>query len=165
MTSTSPVSDTTVMVTRAIDADANQLWAMVADVTRMPAWSPETVAATWLDGASTAATGAKFRGTNRNGKKSWKTVATITEAVPGRVLAFRVKAGGLNVAEWRYSFEPAGAGCSVTETWTDRRGPLLKVISPRVTGVADRATHNRSGIEKTLERLANAAESTTTADE
>jgi uncharacterized protein YndB with AHSA1/START domain len=164
MTSTSPVSDRTVTVTRTIHADAKQLWAMVADVTRMPEWSPETVAATWLDGASTPAAGAKFRGTNRNGNKSWKTVATITEAVPGRVLAFRVKAGGLNIAEWHYRFEPAGAGCSVTETWTDRRGPLLKAISPRVTGVDDRATHNRSGIEKTLERLANAAEPTIPAD-
>ena len=158
------MSDTTVTVTRAIDADPNQLWAMVADVTRMPEWSPETVAATWLGGASTAATGAKFRGTNRNGNKSWKSVATIIEAVPGSVLAFLVKAGGLSIAEWRYSFEPVGPGCCVTETWTDRRGQLLKLVSPRVTGVADRAVHNRSGMEKTLERLANAAECSTTAN-
>jgi len=74
------------------------------------------------------------------------------------VLRFRVKAGGLNVAEWSYQFEPIPAGCRVTESWTDRRNPVLKLVSGRVTGVADRASHNRRGMEETLQRLAAAAE-------
>ncbi|MBV8950670.1 MAG: SRPBCC family protein, partial [Actinobacteria bacterium] len=125
----------TVSVQRDIDADADQLWSMVSDVTRMPEWSPETVAGEWLHGATAATTGAKFRGRNRNGKKSWSSVATVIDAQPGRAFAFFVKAGGLNVAEWRYTFEPTETGCRVTETWTDRRGALLRVVSPRVTGV------------------------------
>jgi len=36
----------------------------------------------------------------------------------------------------------------------------MKMMSPRATGVADRAEHNRRGMETTLERLAAAAEST-----
>jgi uncharacterized protein YndB with AHSA1/START domain len=95
-----------VAVTRTIDADAQRAWAMVADVTRMPEWSPETTDAAWLGNASSAAPGARFRGANRNGSKAWKTMATVTEAVAGKVFAFRVKAGPFNVAEWRYSFEP-----------------------------------------------------------
>jgi hypothetical protein len=51
----------------------------------------------------------------------------------------------------------------VTESWTDRRNPVLKVLSGRVTGVADRATHNRDGMARTLERLAAAAEGQSTA--
>jgi len=147
-----------VQVTREIRAPADRLWEMVADVTRMGEWSPETESTQWLRGATAARPGASFRGTNRNGTKRWKSVATIVEADPGRVLRFRVKAGGLNVAEWSYQFEPIPAGCRVTESWTDRRNPVLKLVSGRVTGVADRASHNRRGMEETLQRLAAAAE-------
>jgi Polyketide cyclase / dehydrase and lipid transport len=153
-------AESTVSVTRAVNAPAEHAWALVSDVTRMGEWSPETTAAEWLGGATGPAHGAKFRGSNRNGAKSWKSVATIVDATPGRAFAFRVKAMGFDVAEWRYTFEPTPTGCVVTECWTDRRGALLRVMSPRATGVADRAEHNRGGMEKTLERLATAAEST-----
>ena len=150
----------TMSVTRTIDAPAEHAWSLISDVTRMGEWSPETTSAEWLSGATAPAQGAKFRGTNSNGKKSWKSVATIVDAQPGRTFAFRVKAMGLDIAEWRYTFESTPTGCVVTESWTDRRGGFLKMMSPKVTGVADRAEHNRSGMETTLERLAAAAEST-----
>jgi uncharacterized protein YndB with AHSA1/START domain len=150
-----------VSVSRRINAPAEQVWAMVADVTRMGEWSPENEAAEWLRGATGPAPGATFRGTNRNGKKSWKTVATIVDAEAGRLLSFRVKAGALKVAEWRYAFEPTATGCEVTETWIDQRGIIVKTLGKPVSGVADRAAHNRAGMEQTLERLAAVAESTT----
>jgi Polyketide cyclase / dehydrase and lipid transport len=150
----------TVSVTHAINAPADHAWALVSDVTRMGEWSPETTSAEWLGGATGPAEGAKFRGTNRNGKKNWKSVATVVDAVPGRVFTFRVKAMGLGVADWSYTFEPTPNGCTVTEHWTDRRGMLMKAMSPKATGVADRVEHNRNGMEQTLERLAAAAEST-----
>lgn len=147
-----------VQVTRQIGAPAERLWEMVADVTRMGEWSPETESVTWRRGAAGPRPGASFRGTNRNGTKRWSSVGTIVEADPGRVFRFRVKAGGMNVAEWCYRFEPTARGCSVTESWTDRRNPVLKALSRRVTGVADRAAHNREGMARTLETLAAAAE-------
>jgi uncharacterized protein YndB with AHSA1/START domain len=148
-----------VSVTRAIEAPAERVWALVADVTRMGEWSPETTSAEWLRGATSAVSGAKFRGTNRHGKKTWKSVSTIVDAEPGRVFAFRVKAMGFDVAEWRYTFEPTASGCAVTESWIDRRGVLMKALSPKATGVADRAEHNRQGMELTLEHLGAAATS------
>jgi len=148
----------TVTVTRSINAPADRVWAMISDVTRMGEWSPELESAVWLGGASGPAPGAKFRGTNRNGKKSWKSVSTVVEAAPGRSFSFHVKAVGLDVADWGYSIEPAGAGCTVTEHWTDRRGALMRIMSGTATGVPDRASHNRRGMEQTLERLAAAAE-------
>ena len=147
-----------VAVTRDIGAPPQRLWEMVADVTRMGEWSPETESTQWLRGATGPAVGASFRGTNSNGARRWKSVATIVEADPGRVFRFHVKAGGLHVADWSYRFEPVPDGCRVTESWTDRRNPVLKVLSRRVTGVADRAAHNRRGMEETLQRLASAAE-------
>jgi uncharacterized protein YndB with AHSA1/START domain len=148
-----------VSVTKDIAAPAEAVWAMVSDVTRMGEWSPENEGGEWLRGATGPQPGATFRGTNRNGKKQWKTVATVVDAEPGRVFAFRVKAaGGLKVAEWRYAFEPTATGCRVTETWIDQRGVVVKTLGKPVSGVGDRAAHNRAGMEQTLARLAAAAE-------
>jgi len=148
-------------VSREIAAPAEQVWAMVADVTRMGEWSPENQGGEWLGGATGAQPGAKFRATNRVGRRSWKTVATVTEAEPGRRFAFRVSAGPVRVADWAYAFEPTPDGCRVTESWTDRRPGWFTPIARRATGVRDRATHNQQGMEQTLERLAAAAESST----
>jgi uncharacterized protein YndB with AHSA1/START domain len=145
-----------VSVSRDIAAPADKVWAMVADVTRMPEWSPENQSGTWRGGATGPAEGAKFRGTNRLGDRTWKTDAVVTTAEPGRRFAFLVKAGPFNVAEWAYDFEPTADGCKVTETWTDRRNGLSKMIAKRITGVDDRASHNEKGMQKTLERLAAA---------
>ena len=137
-----------VTVSRDIAAAPETLWAMVSDVTRMGEWSPENVGGEWLDGATGPQPGAKFRGTNSHGKKTWKTVATVTDCVPGKEFAFMIKAGGMSIAEWRYQFEPAAGGCRVTETWTDHRGGVVKMLGRVISGVADRATHNRAGWSK-----------------
>ena len=148
-----------VSMTREIAAPADRVWAMVSDVTRMGEWSPENEGAVWLGGATGPQAGAKFRGTNRIGKRSWKTAATITEVDPGRHLTFRVALGPIPVADWSYTVEPTATGCRLTETWTEQRPGWLKPISRIATGVADRPTTNRAGIEQTLERLAASAES------
>jgi len=147
-----------VSVSQDIGAPADTVWRMVSDVTRMGEWSPEAVGAVWLRGDSGPVPGARFRGRNRNGKKKWETVGVVTEAESGRVFAFRVSAAGFRVAEWRYEFEPKPAGCRVTETWTDQRGRVAKVLGKPVSGVVDRAAHNRSTMQQTLTRLAAAAE-------
>ncbi len=150
-----------VSVSREIGAPAEVLWGMVSDVTRMGEWSPETTTCRWIKGASGPAVGAKFAGDNRNGTKKWSTNCTVTAAEPGRSFAFRVDVGPLKVAEWAYAIEASGDGCVVTETWTDRRGGLVRALGKPLSGVADRAEHNRSGMEQTLARLAAAAESST----
>jgi uncharacterized protein YndB with AHSA1/START domain len=150
-----------VSVTREIGAPAEQVCALVSDITRMGEWSPENVGAEWLDGATSARPGAKFRGTNQIGKRKWKTVATVVDADPGSRFSFRVSTMGLKVAEWSYVFEPTASGCRVTESWIDQRAGWFKPVAHLATGVGDRATHNRAGMEQTLERLAAVAESST----
>jgi len=147
-----------ISVQREIHAPAEQLWAMISDVTRMGEWSPETTGGAWLKGATGPAVGAKFKGVNQNGKKTWSTVCTVTEADPGTAFVFRVDVGPLKVAEWSYRFTPAEGGCTVTETWTDKRGGLVKKLGKPLSGVDDRATHNKAGMEQTLQHLAEAAE-------
>jgi uncharacterized protein YndB with AHSA1/START domain len=150
---TEPVS-----VSREISAPAAQVCAMVSDVTRMGEWSPENQGAKWLGGATGPKPGAKFRGTNRNGKKKWTTLGTVVDTEPGRRFSFRVTSKGLKVAEWVYTFEPTANGCRVTETWIDQRGWLVATLGKPVSGVADRAEHNRAGMERTLEGLSKVAE-------
>jgi hypothetical protein len=153
------VSDS-ISVERVIRCEAGRLWASVADVTRMPEWSPETVSVTWLDRAGLPNAGARFEGTNRHGRKTWKTTCTVTASEEGRVFAFRVKAGPLPIAEWSYTFEPAEHATVVVESWTDRRNALARLMSPLVTGVKDRRAHNRLTMERTLDNLARDAEAT-----
>jgi uncharacterized protein YndB with AHSA1/START domain len=148
-----------VSVTQEIAAPAEQVWAMVSDVTRMGEWSPENEGAKWLRGATGPKPGATFRGTSRNGKKTWNTLGTIVDLEPGRLLSFRITAAGLKVSEWRYAFETTAHGCRVTETWIDQRGRIARALGKPVSGVADRAAHNRVTMEQTLERLKSAAES------
>ncbi len=131
---------------------------MVSDVTRMGEWSPENEGGAWLDDATAGQPGARFRATNRVGKRSWKTVAAVVDAERGRRFSFRVSAGPVKVADWSYTFEPTPNGCRVTESWTDRRPGWFKPLARLGTGVGDRTAHNRTGMEQTLERLAAAVE-------
>jgi uncharacterized protein YndB with AHSA1/START domain len=147
-----------VTVERIIDAPREELWARVSDVERMGDLSPEYVGCTWRRGPTGAVVGARFRGRNANGKKQWKTDSKITEVEPGRLFAFDVTAGPWKVARWVYRFEPTDGGCRVTETWIDQRGWVAKTLGKPVSGVADRATHNASTMEATLERLAALSE-------
>src|SRR4051794_1621929 len=147
----------TFSVSRDIDAPADVVWSLVADLPRMGEWSPEATGGTWVKGASGPAVGASFKGTNANGKRHWSTNATLTECDPGRSFVFEVSSVGLAVATWAYTFEPTDDGCTVTETWTDRRGRIATFFGGPTSGIKDRAEHNRAGMVQTLENLAAAA--------
>lgn len=149
-----------ITVERDIAAPPDRVWAMVSDVTRMGEWSPEATGAQWRGGATGPHVGAKFKGLNRSGKRRWTTACTITECEPGLAFAFNVASGPLSVATWTYRLTATPTGCHVTESWTDTRGGIIRTLGKLVTGVADRATHNRDGMEQTLAALATAAAAT-----
>ena len=149
-----------ISIERVIAAPADELWARVANIERMGDLSPENIGGKWLGGATGPAVGAKFKGDNQNGKKKWSTTGRVIECEPGRVFAFDVTSGPVKVARWTYRFEPADDGCRVTETWNDARGKFVVFMGKLVSGVGDRATHNRASMETTLERLAALTEST-----
>ncbi len=147
-----------VAVSRDVGASSDAVWNMVSDLPRMAEWSPENEGGAWIKGATGPVPGAAFRGSNRNGSKSWKTVAKVVDAEPGRRFSFRVTAMGLPVALWEYDITPTDTGCRVTESWTDLRPGFFKPIAGKATGVSDRTDHNRSTMEQTLANLAAAAE-------
>lgn len=150
--------DEPVSVTTEIAASPARLYAMIADLPRMGEWSPENRGGVWLGGAAAAAPGVRFRGRNRNGIRSWRTVARILEAEPGRRFSFRVSVGPVPVSQWGYTFEAAPTGSRVTESWQDLRPRWFRPIASLATGVGDRPTHNRRAMEQTLDRLRAASE-------
>ena len=149
-----------VTVSAHVDAPAEAVYDLVADLPRMGEWSPECTSVAWRGGATAAAVGAEFRGWNRRGPIRWYTDGRIVEAERGRALAFEVSLLGMKISRWAYRFEPDtdGKGCSVTEEWTDRRSGPYRTITGIAVAVRDRPTHNRAGMERTLAQLKAAAE-------
>jgi ribosome-associated toxin RatA of RatAB toxin-antitoxin module len=146
-----------VEVTETVKAPPQQLYDLVSDLPRMGEWSPENTGGKWLGRATSAAVGAKFRGTNRNGLAVWMTSVTVTAADAGRRFAFDVDVFGVPISTWAYTFADSGDGCDVTESWTDRR-PRWMRVSSIATGVRDRNRHNRRNMQETLSKLKAAAE-------
>lgn len=153
MTTTEPVS-----VTREIAAPAEKVWAMVTDLPRMGEWSPENQGGSWAKGATGPAVGATFKGHNKNGKKAWSTAVQVNACDAPRHFSFALMLLGKNWCDWVYDIEPTTNGCRVTHSWIDHRGGLAKTLGKWVSGVADRASHNRGNMEATLDTLAAAAE-------
>jgi uncharacterized protein YndB with AHSA1/START domain len=148
-----------VSVTREMAASPERVYALITDLRRMGEWSPENEGGAWLGGSSAARPGARFRGRNRHGRYSWRTLATVIDADPARRFSFRVTAGPVKISDWSYTFETVPTGCRVTESWLDLRPRWFRPIGNLRTGVGDRPTHNRQGMEQTLDRLGAAAES------
>ena len=142
-----------------IDAPPSTVYQVVADVTRTGEWSPECVRARWLDGATHAAPGARYRGHSRNGWRRWSTTATVRLARPGEELAWDVSYLGRPVASWRYELVALGDGRTQLREWAhDRRERWLQVVSPWVTGSRDRAARNADTVATSLQRIKAIAE-------
>ena len=143
-----------------IAAEPTEVWALVADISRMGEWSPPTVEARWAhpgDGPG-ASVGKQFRGTNQLPiVRRWTSTATITACDPGRRFAFAVgrKPDDPNTL-WSYDFEPAaGGGTRVIERWQMLREPAIVLLYYRLIGQRQRIAR---GVEVTLRNLKAAAE-------
>lgn len=142
-----------------VAASPEAVYALVSDLPGMAALAPELSAGTWLDGAREAGVGARFRGQNKQGRRSWSTTVTVTDADPGRRFAFEVTSvAGIRVSRWQYDIEPTGTGCRVSEHTWDRRPAWFRPLANPVTGVRDRSDANRRNMADTLRQLKAAAE-------
>lgn len=143
-----------------IEAPAQVLYDLVADVARMGEWSPEATGA--KGAAKSPAVGDRFIGTNRHGLARWVTVCTVRQAERGSLFAFDVDVGPFPVSHWSYRFAPdPQGGTLVTETWLDRRQGLRSLPIKALGAIiipGDRAAHNRETMRTTLLRLRAAAQ-------
>jgi uncharacterized protein YndB with AHSA1/START domain len=142
-----------------IHAPAASLWAAVADVTRIPEWSPVCHRVEWIDGATEAVVGARFRGHNRLNGARWSRECVITEAEPGSVLAFSTLFKGEESTRWRYRFEGDGTSTTVREAYQVVLIPPWLRLLRRLPGVVAKSERDTAwNVSTSLERLKTIAE-------
>ena len=140
-----------------ITAPPELVYQLITDITRMGEWSPECYRCMWLDGASTALPGARFRGYNKLGRFRWQTTAVITSAEEGRSFAFTTihDKTGRDETAWRYDLKSAAAGTVLTESYRFLWCPVIN----RITELpVPRGRQLSRGIHLTLSNVKAAAE-------
>lgn len=146
-------------VTVHMTAPPERIWELVSDIRNTGRFSPETVDAQWLDGATGPAVGVRFRGKvvrNGRGPTYWST-CEITACEPGREFGFVVLLpGDRRVIHWRYRFTPATApdgaeGTEVTESFRMEPSAATRVYWALLGWARGRT--NRAGMRTTLERI------------
>jgi hypothetical protein len=143
-----------------VDAPAELVWSLVTDLPAMGKLSPENTGGEWRKGATGPVVGARFRGRNRNGWRRWSTDVLVTRCDPGKSFAFAVSSFGVPVAEWAYDITAgADGGCTVAESWADRRPGWFKRPAGLVTGVERDTAEVVANLDKTLATLKQLAES------
>lgn len=155
-------------VSLVMAAPPQAVYDLIADVTRMPEFSPYITKIEWLDGATEAAVGARFKATNSMGRKAfpdWNNKPVITVVDPGREIAWERTELGAGTIEWRYRFEPHDGGTRVVESYRVVK-PLTAFgwfIIGTLAGIDDDATTLRTGMAETLRRIKAVVEQRTDA--
>ena len=143
-----------------IDRSQQELYEMVADVTRMGEWSP-VCKACWWDEGDGPRVGAKFTGRNERSERSWETRSEVVVADPGREFAW-VVVEPPTCARWGYSFAPVAGGTELTETWelpAEGSAFFEKMFGDDALREIDvRSEWAEQGIETTLAAIKKAAE-------
>ncbi len=131
-----------------VDAPIDAVWNVVADVTRVGDWSHECRRVEWLDGATNAAPGARFRGTNKAGPWTWSRINEVLVADEPGTFAWRTVPTRRfpDSSEWRIELEAVGGGTRITQSFQVVRAPavlaaLYAIVVPshrsRSTGLTD----------------------------
>src|SRR5689334_17565401 len=105
-------------------ASPEAVWAVVGDPTRVGEWSHECGGAEWVDGATTARPGARFRGRNHVGRNRWTRVSEVVRVEPPRELAWRTVSTRLypDSTLWTITIEPTDGGSRI-----EQRFEVLKI--------------------------------------
>ena len=138
-----------------IAATPAQVWALVTDLPRMAAWSPQVVK-TFVKGP--VQQGTRFRNLNRRGLLVWPTSAKVVRFDPHREFAFRVKD---NFTIWSFTLEPTATGTRVIQRREVPDG--ISDISVKLTRLAfggqeQFGSELSAGMRQTLERIKADAE-------
>lgn len=143
-----------------VSAPPASVWALLTDLARMPAWSPELVRMVPLKPGGLRL-GQWYLGLNRRGPAVWPTRNVVDELVPGRTLGWLTTSSG---ARWVWELSPEGPGGRATRVVHRRPVPrrltaVSKVFAPlALGGSAAHADELERGMARTVERLKAAAE-------
>jgi len=140
-----------------VDAPPDAVYALVANVTRMGEWSPETVGADWRDGATVVA-GDWFDGHNKSGDREWTRPCEVARADSGKDFTFVVDGVDKNCTWWSYEMEAIPTGTRLTERWwiVNKTPAMQKVTEQQF---ADRVAFTETMLSDTIAAIKKVAES------
>lgn len=141
-----------------VRADAARVWAIVGDISQMPAWSSDLESVELLEGDGRSV-GSRFRGNNRDRTRAWSMTCVIDEYEPGRTLAIHTEdSKGETRTRWWYRLETTTGGTLVTEGFLRiARLNAIRALAERKL-LGDRTEYNVRNIEESLRRLADLIE-------
>ncbi len=132
------------------------VWEVASDVTRVGEWSHECSSAVWLDGATEARPGARFRGRNHSGVFRWGRVCEVVSADPWE-LTWRTVPSRLypDTSTWTLRLHETPNGGTRIEQSFEAAGPKILV---RLYGIAIAAHRDRTeALTADLRRLGTVA--------
>jgi uncharacterized protein YndB with AHSA1/START domain len=102
-----------------VPASPEQVWALLTDVTRTGEWSHETHRGEWLDGASAAVPGARFRGANQQGRTRWSRVCEVVTVERPQRVSWRTVPTRLypDSSLWTFDITPTEEGCRIRQSF------------------------------------------------
>jgi hypothetical protein len=136
----------------------DEVYELVADITRMGEYSPICVECWWDEGDGPTV-GAHFTGRNVLPERTWETTSEVVAAEPGQEFAWEV---GPGIARWGYTFTDVDGGTEVVESWEFLPGGQAmfeqRFGDDAEAQVTDRYDKAVSGIPETLAAIKRAAE-------
>lgn len=111
-----------------VEATAPQVWAVIADVTRVGEWSHECCEAWWLDADGRARPAARFRGRSVAGRLRWGRTCELLTVDPPRELSWRTVPTALtpDSTRWIIRLDPTDeARTVVRQSFEVIRAPRL----------------------------------------
>jgi len=101
------------------NATPEAVWEIVSDITRVGDWSHECKAGVWVDGATSARPGARFKGTNKNGKQSWTRSNEVLTVDAPREFSWRTVPSRLyaDSTVWTITLEPVEGGTRIVQSF------------------------------------------------
>ncbi|MFC4040676.1 SRPBCC family protein [Dactylosporangium siamense] len=113
-----PVVSMTARAEVVIPVPPAEVYAAVADVTRMGRWSPECYRCEWDDAATGPVPGARFRGSSRSVGVRWTRECVVLAAEPGVEFAFRTLRRGRfpDSTTWRFALTAVPGGTRLVQT-------------------------------------------------
>jgi hypothetical protein len=131
---------------------------MVADITRMGKWSPVCKDCRWDEGSGPEV-GAWFTGRNELPDRTWETRSEIVVADRGREFAYVVNGSW---TRWGYLFSLVDGGTQLTESWEFLPGGLAmfeeRFGADAEAQIANRLELAQTGIPATLAAIKQDAE-------
>jgi hypothetical protein len=135
-----------------------ELYDLVADVTRMGGWSPVCKECWWDEGAGPAV-GSWFTGRNELPGRTWETRSEVVAAERGKEFAFIVNG---TWTRWGYQFAAVDGGTELTESWEFLEGGEAmfneRFGAEAESQIAERLELAQTGIPATLAAIKKDAE-------